>query len=960
MPGATDAKPTKPLKNPCNLCQTVRAILKRPKTGQQLCKECFFHVFETEIHNTIVDNKLFNRGDRVAIGASGGKDSTVLAYVMKLLNDRYSYGLDLVLLSIDEGITGYRDDSLETVKRNRDQYQIPLLIVSYKDLYGWSMDDIVKEIGRKNNCTFCGVFRRQALDRGAIMLNVDHIVTGHNADDIAETVLMNILRGDLPRLQRCTSIITNDTSEDSSGIETSKILRSKPFKYTYEKEIVMYAYFKKLDYFSTECIYSPNAYRGHARVFLKDLEAVRRTAIVDIIHSGEALSASVQANESTKLPTMSNCTRCGYISSNELCKACLLLEGLNKGLPQLGIGHTTKIRRMHEAANLASGLSSPASLSSPGSGVTEDNVKVVTHIKDLGQLATMPTSHEHGESNTPVDGWQRTADGLPDYTAEPRGRAKGVEWKLRAKGRNFVDFCRIKVSGGQGGDGCVSFHREKFVAFGQPNGGNGGRGGNVIFEASSNETSLQHIPHTAAAPRGVHGKGSLMHGHAGKDLIIKVPMGTIIREVPSPEKERSDEDEWDVLFSHKALELGETEAKDKEMSKRWVLYPRLANSLTALPEGKVNYFEEAQAWVAEEDRIVEARRAAMSKKPLLLDVNEHTEDTTQFMVGRGGGGGYGNPHFLTTQNRAPKYATRGREGQTRWLTLELKTIADAGLVGLPNAGKSTFLQAVSNAHPAIAPYPFTTLNPYIGTVDYSDSYQVKVADIPGLIRGAHMNVGLGHSFLRHVERSKVLVYVIDIAAEFGIKRKVKGVDDWTPEEDLEQQEEVKDAASSAKPSSQDDEDPLAVNAEYSQPFEDWKTLLDELEAYQPGLTRRPSMIIANKADVTEVAPKNLRLFQKLVHEEWAKRRVASDTSSPSSSSTTPSTDSHDIKIVPVSAKYKKNIVKVTSILREIVEAEKAKESAAAMRKLQREREEEEEALAFKATRRNIMNNSQNE
>ncbi|KAK3845641.1 MAG: obg family GTPase CgtA [Linnemannia gamsii] len=572
------------------------------------------------------------------------------------------------------------------------------------------------------------------------------------------------------------------------------------------------------------------------------------------------------------------------------------------------------------------------------------------------------SSHENGESTTPVDGWQRTADGLPDYTAEPRGRAKGVEWKLRAKGRNFVDFCRIKVSGGQGGDGCVSFHREKFIAFGQPNGGNGGRGGNVIFEACANETSLQHITHTASAPRGVHGKGSLMHGHAGKDMIIKVPMGTIIREVPSPEKERSDDDEGEELFSHKGLELGETEAKDREMSKRWVLYPRLANSLSALPEGKVNYFEEAQAWVAEEDRIVEARRAAMSKKPLLLDVNEHTEDATQFMVGRGGGGGYGNPHFLTTQNRAPKYATRGREGQTRWLTLELKTIADAGLVGLPNAGKSTFLQAVSNAHPAIAPYPFTTLNPYIGTVDYSDSYQVKVADIPGLIRGAHMNVGLGHSFLRHVERSKVLVYVIDIAAEFGVKRKVKGVDDWTPEEDLEQQEDGKDTASSVKSPSQDDEDPLAVNAEYSQPFEDWKILLDELEAYQPGLTRRPSMIIANKADVTEVAPKNLRLFQKLVHEEWAKRRVASDTSSPSSpSSTTPtSTDDYDIKIVPVSAKYKKNIVKVTSILREIVEAEKAKESVAAMRKLQREREEEEEALAFKATRRNIMNNAQNE
>ncbi|KAF9159028.1 GTPase of the mitochondrial inner membrane that associates with the large ribosomal subunit [Mortierella sp. AD011] len=566
------------------------------------------------------------------------------------------------------------------------------------------------------------------------------------------------------------------------------------------------------------------------------------------------------------------------------------------------------------------------------------------------QESSSPDNNNSSNTNTttgeetPVDGWQRTIDGLPDYTAEPRGRAKGVEWKLRAKGRNFVDFCRIKVSGGQGGDGCVSFHREKFVAFGQPNGGNGGRGGNVIFETSTNETSLQHIPHTAAAPRGVHGKGSLMHGHAGKDLVIKIPMGTIIREVPSPEKEKDPEDE-ELLFQ-KSLELGETEARDREMSKRWVLYPRLANSLTTLPEGKVDYFEEAQAWVAEEDRIVEARRAAMSKKPLLLDVNEFTEDGTTFLVARGGGGGYGNPHFLTTQNRSPKYATRGREGQTRWLTLELKTIADAGLVGLPNAGKSTFLQAVSNAHPAIAPYPFTTLNPYIGTVDYPDSYQVKVADIPGLIRGAHRNVGLGHSFLRHVERSKVLVYVIDIAAEFGVKRKIKGVDDWSSEEEYEESLN-NDETSSPKIQQQSQQDSEVVDEAYSQPFEDWKTLLDELEAYQPGLTRRPSMIIANKADVTEVAPKNLQLFQKLVHEEWNKRRAVSESGSVD----------HEIKIVPVSAKYKKNIVKVTSILREIVEDEKAKESAATKRKEQREQQEEEEALAFKATRRNILSHS---
>lgn len=170
------------------------------------------------------------------------------------------------------------------------------------------MDRIVETVGKRNNCTFCGVFRRQALDRGAAALNVDHIVTGHNADDIAETVLMNseqisspslinakcmrsVMRGDIARLGRCTQICTQ--GEDT-------IRRSKPFKYAYEKEIVMYAYFKKLDYFSTECIYSPDAYRGHARAFLKDLEAARPSAIIDIIHSGEAFEVREEVKATQK------------------------------------------------------------------------------------------------------------------------------------------------------------------------------------------------------------------------------------------------------------------------------------------------------------------------------------------------------------------------------------------------------------------------------------------------------------------------------------------------------------------------------------------------------------------------------------------------------------------------------------------------------------------------------------
>lgn len=303
----------------CESCTNERALIKRPKTGACLCRECFFKEFEQEIHETIVVNQLFQRGDKVAIAVSGGKDSTVLAYVMKLLNDRYNYGLNLFLLSIDEGIIGYRNDSLESVRRNQQDYELPLKIMTYKELYGWTMDEIVSIIGLKNNCTFCGVFRRQALDRGAALIGVNTIVTGHNADDMAETILMNLLRGDIARLGRCTAIKTIEQGEQT-------IPRSKPLKYTYEKEIVMYAYFKKLNYFSTECIYSPNAYRGNARTYLKDLESITPNTIINIIHSGEAL----HVKQSTRLAEQRKCTRCQYISSNELCKACVLLDGLSR------------------------------------------------------------------------------------------------------------------------------------------------------------------------------------------------------------------------------------------------------------------------------------------------------------------------------------------------------------------------------------------------------------------------------------------------------------------------------------------------------------------------------------------------------------------------------------------------------------------------------------------------------
>ncbi|KAF3038232.1 nucleotidyltransferase [Didymella keratinophila] len=411
----------------CAVCRTNRALILRPKDHSKLCRACFINVFETEIHHTILSTSLFQRGERIAIGASGGKDSTVLASVLKTLNERYDYGLELMLLSIDEGIKGYRDDSLETVKRNAEQYDMPLTILGYSELYGWTMDQVVEQVGKKGNCTYCGVFRRQALDRGAARLGVKHVVTGHNADDVAETVLMNLLRGDLPRLSRTTAIVTSTPSltPGKGGVaDNTHIKRSKPLKYAYEKEIVLYAHHKQLDYFSTECIYSPEAFRGSARALIKNLERVRPSAILDVVRSGEDMArlvpgsdeacggacgsaaaeeevsgcgssvgksmASVEqhlaSNERAeehsleteikmpatsvatapstapaplpptkgqKLPralrtggpkkkipakqVMGSCTKCGYLSSQAVCKACVLLEGLNKSRPKNAI-----------------------------------------------------------------------------------------------------------------------------------------------------------------------------------------------------------------------------------------------------------------------------------------------------------------------------------------------------------------------------------------------------------------------------------------------------------------------------------------------------------------------------------------------------------------------------------------------------------------------------------------------
>ncbi len=245
----------------------------------------------------------------------------------------------------------------------------------------------------------------------------------------------------------------------------------------------------------------------------------------------------------------------------------------------------------------------------------------------------------------------------------------------------FVDHAKIHVYAGHGGSGCCSFRREKFVAKGGPDGGDGGRGGSVILECDANLSTLldfRYRPHYKAE-RAVHGKGANKHGKNGKDLRIKLPPGTVVRDSESGE---------------------------------------LLGDLVSL-----------------EDSIV---------------------------VARGGKGGRGNARFVSSTNRAPRDWEQGEFGEERTLDLELKLIADVGLVGLPNAGKSTLISKLSAARPKIADYPFTTLQPNLGIVKYRDYNSFVVADIPGLIEGAHLGKGLGHEFLRHIERTRVLVVLIDI------------------------------------------------------------------------------------------------------------------------------------------------------------------------------------------------------
>lgn len=429
----------------CLICKTARAQILRPKNHHRLCAPCFITTFETEVAETITSTSLFHPNERIAIGASGGKDSCVLASVLRTLNERHNWQLDLILLSVDEGITGYRDHSLDAVRRNAAVLDLPLHIVSYKELYGWSMDQVVAQVGKKGNCTYCGVFRRQALDRGAAQLGVRHVVTGHNADDVAETVLMNLLRGDLPRLGRATSIVTTTPAagvkgagEDDAGIGIKKtaqdagagegttvgitnVKRSKPLMYAYEKEIVLYAHHKKLDYFSTECIYSPEAFRGSARTLIKNLERIRPESILDVVKSGIDMAMLVpEADGGCK----------GSCGSKKVKAKSIAVEEEDDGSG--GCGNGAGAGTGGEMAEMEKKLRADENAAERG---TEVEVTVSSRTKNGGQR------HDRDTAGEAPDGQRHDRDDAAVQTVPIRPKKEGGQRKKAVPGKQKLGQC---------------------------------------------------------------------------------------------------------------------------------------------------------------------------------------------------------------------------------------------------------------------------------------------------------------------------------------------------------------------------------------------------------------------------------------------------------------------------------------------------------------------------------------
>jgi cytoplasmic tRNA 2-thiolation protein 1 len=310
----------------CAHCSKARPHVKRPETRELLCKDCFSFAFEEEVLQTIWRFELITEGDVVAIGVSGGKDSTVLVHALDTLNKRHSLNFRIELVCIDEGIVGYRDQALQTVQRNSVKYSLPLTILSFTELFGWTLDHIFSATQTKETCTYCGIFRRRSLDLGAQRVHATKVAVGHNADDIAETVLLNVLRGDVTRFGRSVDIKTDGIEAQLQGSVIPP--RIKPFAFQNQKEIVWYAHYNQLDYYAVECPYAAQAFRRFPRNYLVGKQGQDPKLMRRIIEGAIAFQAEAPAEEGSKIGF---CERCGAASNHSVCMACKLLDRLAKG-----------------------------------------------------------------------------------------------------------------------------------------------------------------------------------------------------------------------------------------------------------------------------------------------------------------------------------------------------------------------------------------------------------------------------------------------------------------------------------------------------------------------------------------------------------------------------------------------------------------------------------------------------
>ncbi|OHS97757.1 hypothetical protein TRFO_35924 [Tritrichomonas foetus] len=315
----------------CKHCQKEKAQIKRPETGEFLCKECFSFAFEEEVYQTCQRFNLISPGDVVAVGVSGGKDSTVLMHVLNAINIRHNMQFQIQLVCIDEGIIGYRDNALDTVLKNSESYKLPITILSFTDIFGWTLDHIYKATKTKETCTYCGIFRRRALDIGAQKVHATKVAVGHNADDVAETILLNVLRGDNVRYFRSVDVRTDgiESKMDNATIAP----RIKPFALQNQKEIVYYAHYNKLLYYSVECPYAVQAFRRFPREYLVNKQRTDPCVMRRMIEG----SLRYQ-NENQVQPPEADvkfCQKCGAVSNHDVCMACKLLD-------RLAAGHASK------------------------------------------------------------------------------------------------------------------------------------------------------------------------------------------------------------------------------------------------------------------------------------------------------------------------------------------------------------------------------------------------------------------------------------------------------------------------------------------------------------------------------------------------------------------------------------------------------------------------------------------